>query len=149
MLTIHTDFYVLGHGSGIFDREASPATLKFNNPPRRDVSFLPGGGWVAIAFPTDNPGAWLWHCHIVSPSTKEIHYPVAYFVTSSFSNRHGTLAKVWPCSSWSQRTPSTCPDRTFRIRAGIGKSTGRIQPGRRRTLDCRVLMDRGKRFYAR
>ena len=25
---------------------------------------LPAGGWLAIAFPTDNPGAWLMHCHI-------------------------------------------------------------------------------------
>jgi len=25
---------------------------------------LPGGGWLAIAFPLDNPGAWLMHCHI-------------------------------------------------------------------------------------
>lgn len=26
---------------------------------------LPAGGWLVIAFPTDNPGAWLMHCHIV------------------------------------------------------------------------------------
>lgn len=25
---------------------------------------LPGGGFLAIAFKPDNPGAWLLHCHI-------------------------------------------------------------------------------------
>jgi hypothetical protein len=39
-------------------------TLKLTNPPRRDVVLLPSGGYVVIAFKTDNPGAWLVHCHI-------------------------------------------------------------------------------------
>jgi hypothetical protein len=25
---------------------------------------LPAGGWLVIAFETNNPGAWLLHCHI-------------------------------------------------------------------------------------
>lgn len=25
---------------------------------------MPSGGWLAIAFQTDNPGAWVLHCHI-------------------------------------------------------------------------------------
>lgn len=25
---------------------------------------LPGGGYLVLAFETDNPGAWLMHCHI-------------------------------------------------------------------------------------
>lgn len=25
---------------------------------------LPSGGYLALAFQTDNPGAWLMHCHI-------------------------------------------------------------------------------------
>jgi hypothetical protein len=25
---------------------------------------LPAFGWVVVAFHTDNPGAWLFHCHI-------------------------------------------------------------------------------------
>lgn len=36
----------------------------FNNPPRRDVALLPVGGYIAIAFKTDNPGIWILHCHI-------------------------------------------------------------------------------------
>ncbi|KAK0733004.1 multicopper oxidase-domain-containing protein [Lasiosphaeria miniovina] len=38
--------------------------LKFDNPPRRDVVLLPVNGYIVIAFKTDNPGAWLMHCHI-------------------------------------------------------------------------------------
>lgn len=58
------DFYVLGSGVGVFDKVNSVPSLKFQNPTRRDTAILPGGGWLAIAFPTDNPGAWLMHCHI-------------------------------------------------------------------------------------
>ncbi|KAJ9619830.1 hypothetical protein H2203_008101 [Taxawa tesnikishii (nom. ined.)] len=62
------DFFVLAHGYGTY--EAANPTLNLNNPPRRDVAFLPGdgptgqGGYLVLAFYTDNPGAWLMHCHI-------------------------------------------------------------------------------------
>ena len=55
------DFYVLGAGQGIFNNSQ---TLNYRNPPRRDVAMLPAGGYLVIAFITDNPGAWLMHCHI-------------------------------------------------------------------------------------
>ncbi|PGH04349.1 hypothetical protein AJ79_07130 [Helicocarpus griseus UAMH5409] len=55
------DFSILGSGFGDFP---GPEYLNFKNPPRRDVVTLPELGWVVIAFPTDNPGAWLAHCHI-------------------------------------------------------------------------------------
>jgi hypothetical protein len=38
--------------------------LNFNNPPRRDTATLPASGWLVLAFPANNPGAWLMHCHI-------------------------------------------------------------------------------------
>ena len=61
------DAYVLGssYGPGVFSDEAI-STLNFDNPTRRDTYMLPGVGWVVIAFKADNPGAWLFHCHIVS-----------------------------------------------------------------------------------
>ncbi|KEF57808.1 uncharacterized protein A1O9_05728 [Exophiala aquamarina CBS 119918] len=55
------DFYVLGAGQGIFNNSQ---TLRYKNPPRRDVAMLPASGYLVIAFITDNPGAWLMHCHI-------------------------------------------------------------------------------------
>ncbi|PNS20950.1 Iron transport multicopper oxidase [Sphaceloma murrayae] len=56
------DFFVLGAGGGQFDRAS--ANLNFNNPPRRDTATLPSRGWLALAWPANNPGTWLMHCHI-------------------------------------------------------------------------------------
>lgn len=56
------DFYILGRGAGVWD--GSTNGLTFNNPTRRDVATLPAGGYLLLTFPADNPGAWVWHCHI-------------------------------------------------------------------------------------
>lgn len=58
------DFYVLGAVANSTFAEADIDLLNFTNPPRRDVAFLPTYGWLVVAFITDNPGAWLMHCHI-------------------------------------------------------------------------------------
>ncbi|KAK1984699.1 multicopper oxidase [Colletotrichum cereale] len=67
------DFYILGHsdpatagrGTGTrFNPQTDTSKLNFKNPTRRDVTTLPGRGWLVVAFKTDNPGAWLFHCHI-------------------------------------------------------------------------------------
>lgn len=56
------DFWILAQEAGVFNG----STSHFNtaNPSRRDTATLPGGGYLAIAFQLDNPGAWLCHCHI-------------------------------------------------------------------------------------
>ncbi|KAL2151411.1 hypothetical protein VTH82DRAFT_6509 [Thermothelomyces myriococcoides] len=56
------DFWVLAAGDGVFDGDKNK--FNTNNPARRDVATLPGGGYIAVAFRLDNPGAWLIHCHI-------------------------------------------------------------------------------------
>jgi FtsP/CotA-like multicopper oxidase with cupredoxin domain len=56
------DFFVLAQGTGTYD--SSTTTLTTTNPPRRDTATLPSAGYLVIAFPADNPGAWLMHCHI-------------------------------------------------------------------------------------
>ncbi|KAF4341171.1 laccase-like multicopper oxidase [Fusarium beomiforme] len=59
-----------GHDFALLQQEEnqkydpSKLNLKLDNPPRRDVVLLPGGGFVVIAFKADNPGIWLMHCHI-------------------------------------------------------------------------------------
>ncbi|CAG8921467.1 unnamed protein product [Penicillium salamii] len=53
------DFFVLAQGSNPWDGVVHTA-----NPPRRDTAMLVGNGFLLIAFETDNPGAWLMHCHI-------------------------------------------------------------------------------------
>ncbi|KAI1432537.1 multicopper oxidase-domain-containing protein [Xylaria sp. CBS 124048] len=60
------DFLVLGSSApnaGPFT-PADQASLKGTNPTRRDVTVLPSNGWIALAFRADNPGNWLFHCHI-------------------------------------------------------------------------------------
>ncbi|KAI1188851.1 laccase [Nemania serpens] len=60
------DFLILGTSApnaGFF-KAADVASLNFANPTRRDVTMLPPVGWNVLAFKADNPGAWLFHCHI-------------------------------------------------------------------------------------
>lgn len=56
------DYCVLAQGSTPFD--PNNYTKLLNNPTRRDVAMLPVNGYLLIAFPVDNPGTWLMHCHI-------------------------------------------------------------------------------------
>lgn len=53
------DFSILAQGTGVFN-----GSLITTNPPRRDTAILPPSGWLLISFVTNNPGAWLMHCHI-------------------------------------------------------------------------------------
>lgn len=55
------DFSVLAQGSGAYSTSIS---LNLSNPPRRDTAMLPASGYLVLGFETDNPGAWLMHCHI-------------------------------------------------------------------------------------
>lgn len=52
------DFYVLGAGQQAW-QESDINNLNYNNPTRRDTAMLPSNGWLALAFQTDNPGAWV------------------------------------------------------------------------------------------
>jgi len=56
------DTYVLARGGGLFLDNL--VDVQTTNPPRRDTVNLPQNGFVLLAFQTDNPGAWLFHCHI-------------------------------------------------------------------------------------
>ncbi len=66
----HPQIHLHGHDFAILQQaynqtyNSSQLSLKHDNPPRRDVVLLPRNGFVVIAFKTDNPGAWLIHCHI-------------------------------------------------------------------------------------
>ncbi|KAI8932752.1 hypothetical protein NX059_010242 [Plenodomus lindquistii] len=59
-----------GHDFYVLDSQASAqwsgdiSRLKTDNPIRRDTASLPAGGYLVLAFESDNPGAWLMHCHI-------------------------------------------------------------------------------------
>ncbi|KUJ13129.1 ascomycete fungal laccase from thielavia arenaria [Mollisia scopiformis] len=87
------------------------SSLQLNNPRRRDVTMLPSNGWVVLAFETDNPGAWLFHCHI------------AWHVSSGLSVQYlervqdipgaMNLAAIEPnCNAWNAYYP-TDPDKQY------------------------------------
>ncbi|KAH7150181.1 multicopper oxidase-domain-containing protein [Dactylonectria estremocensis] len=58
------DFALLAQGSNSTKLNTGEVELKFDNPPRRDVALIPTGGYLVVAFRADNPGSWLFHCHI-------------------------------------------------------------------------------------
>ncbi|KAK1996878.1 multicopper oxidase [Colletotrichum falcatum] len=96
------DFLLLGTGSGQFTGAES---LQFENPTRRDVAQLPGSGWMVIAFKTDNPGAWLMHCHIA--------WHVSMGLSVQFLEHKDEIAKTVnlkslqpTCDAWRQYYPT-------------------------------------------
>lgn len=86
------DTFILGTGTGQFSAATHFSQLRFNNPPRRDVALLPGGGWLVIAYPTDNPGAWLMHCHIA--------FHVAMGLSVQFLEKRAQIPLPAPNSEW-------------------------------------------------
>lgn len=117
------DFFILGRSPapanplapGLAPTIFTPAditTLKFDNPPRRDATMLPGFGWLSVAFKNDNPGAWLFHCHVA--------WHVSQGLSVLFLERASEIPKVMDlgqiegnCDAWreySPRNPFLKPD---------------------------------------
>ncbi|KAJ4979049.1 hypothetical protein NE237_009829 [Protea cynaroides] len=57
------DFFVVGQGFGNHDPIKDPPKYNLVDPVQRNTVGVPVGGWVAIRFFADNPGAWFMHCH--------------------------------------------------------------------------------------
>ena len=62
--------------------------LTLDNPPRRDVVLLPTNGYVVIAFRPDNPGTWLFDCHIANHAS--------FGLAVQFLERQQSAAELWP-----------------------------------------------------
>uniref|UniRef100_A0A2N9H721 L-ascorbate oxidase n=1 Tax=Fagus sylvatica TaxID=28930 RepID=A0A2N9H721_FAGSY len=60
------DFWVLGHGTGKFDINKDPKNYNLVNPIMKNTVPVHPYGWTAFRFKADNPGVWLFHCHIES-----------------------------------------------------------------------------------
>uniref|UniRef100_A0ACD5XUI2 Uncharacterized protein n=1 Tax=Avena sativa TaxID=4498 RepID=A0ACD5XUI2_AVESA len=59
------DFWVLGHGDGKFNPAADAWRLMdVKDPIMKNTVPLHPDGWTAIRFHANNPGVWLFHCHI-------------------------------------------------------------------------------------
>jgi FtsP/CotA-like multicopper oxidase with cupredoxin domain len=92
------DFLLLGTGTGTFD-PSNLSGLHFNNPTRRDVAMLPSNGWLALAFQTDNPGAWLMHCHIAWHVSQGLSVQFLERASEIAGNMH--LNQIEPnCNAW-------------------------------------------------
>jgi len=61
-------FWILGSGEGDFPyssvQDVPSSLINLEDPPYRDTVELPASGWAIIRYVSDNPGAWLLHCHI-------------------------------------------------------------------------------------
>jgi FtsP/CotA-like multicopper oxidase with cupredoxin domain len=102
------DFSVLGQGQGPFTPSLI-SSLNFDNPARRDTALLAGQGYTVVGFETDNPGAWLMHCHIAWHASgglsmqfleRPSEIPAAsYALSDSFQNQchnYGAFADTAP-----------------------------------------------------
>jgi hypothetical protein len=117
------DFAILQQVKG----EKFPAGLNLTTtePPRRDVILLPDGGYVVIAFKTDNPGTWLMHCHIAEHASWGLGLQIMERQTDAqarWPSYNGSLAirtvtdgchnwnKWWGnCTNWWPGDGSSCP----------------------------------------
>ncbi|CAL5332898.1 unnamed protein product [Camellia sinensis] len=50
---------------GNFNNETDPKSYNLIDPPELNTTRVPKSGWVTIRFTADNPGVWLWHCHLI------------------------------------------------------------------------------------
>lgn len=94
-----------------FDPAVDLPRLRANNPVRRDVAMLPAKGWLLIAFKTDNPGAWLMHCHIAWHVSGGLS---VQFLERTSELRAGLSAadkKIFNdgCAAWRNYFPSQAP----------------------------------------
>jgi hypothetical protein len=96
------DFWILAQEpSGTFTGNTSSFQLK--NPARRDVATLPGDGYLAIAFQTDNPGAWVCHCHIAWHASEGLSLEIVerqdeIATSGSLEDWASTMAPM--CDAW-------------------------------------------------
>lgn len=60
------DFWVLGYGMGKFNLYSDPNKYNLANPIMKNTVPLHPYGWTAIRFKANNPGVWLFHCHIAA-----------------------------------------------------------------------------------
>ncbi|XP_074306444.1 L-ascorbate oxidase-like [Silene latifolia] len=60
------DFWVLGYGQGKFDPSKDYKKYNLVDPILKNTVPIHPYGWTAIRFKANNPGVWLFHCHIES-----------------------------------------------------------------------------------
>ncbi|PKI43411.1 hypothetical protein CRG98_036168 [Punica granatum] len=83
------NFHVLAQGFGNFDPINDPKKFNLVNPVFRNTIGVPVGGWAVLRFQADNPGVWLFHCHL------DVHLP--WGLATVFVVENGpTLSSILP-----------------------------------------------------
>jgi hypothetical protein len=62
------DYLLLYTGPGKWD--GTTKGWQLDNPPRRDTAIMHPNGYFVMAWPLDNPGIWLLHCHVAWHSSQ-------------------------------------------------------------------------------
>ena len=101
----------------------STAVPNLNNPPRRDVVFLPDGGYLILAFKADNPGVWIMHCHIAFHASMGL----ATQIIENKAQIPDALGLGWDeelipmCKAWDKWTPTNPSDPCMTMPPDLGK----------------------------
>ncbi|RDA94972.1 hypothetical protein CP533_0107 [Ophiocordyceps camponoti-saundersi (nom. inval.)] len=94
------NMYILSSGAGPWDG----TIVRANNPQRRDVQLLTGGGHMVMQFDAaDNPGMWMFHCHIAwhASSGLLMQFVAGHEGIMRLNNGRGIPRKVEKvCSDW-------------------------------------------------
>ncbi|RDA88843.1 hypothetical protein CP532_5484 [Ophiocordyceps camponoti-leonardi (nom. inval.)] len=98
------NMYILSSGTGKWDGKI----VRPSNPQRRDVEMLTPNGHMVMQFDAaDNPGLWMFHCHIAWHASSGL---LMQFVTNHdaiprLNNGRGIPRKIQQvCQNWSQWT---------------------------------------------
>ena len=93
-----------------YNPSTDAATLKVNNPTRRDTTMLPAWGWIAVAFRTNNPGAWLFHCHVAWHASQGFSVQFLEQLSAIPGTVSPGLADITPnCNAWNAWYPANAP----------------------------------------
>ena len=92
------DFVVLS--SGLYAWDKTTTVWQLNNPLRRDTASLPPNGHIVIAFPLDNPGLWLFHCHTAWHSSQGL--------SATILESPGLIMGSGATSDWETVSAPTC-----------------------------------------
>ncbi|KAI1809950.1 multicopper oxidase [Poronia punctata] len=97
-----SDFVILAQDTSPWNETASPSLFNFDNPPRRDTAIVPAGGFLALAFRPDNPGAWLLHCHIAWHASSGLALQILV-QPDNMRRRNGNLDETRRvCKNWAE-----------------------------------------------
>jgi FtsP/CotA-like multicopper oxidase with cupredoxin domain len=106
------DYYILKSGTGTWD--GTTTGLNFNNPTRRDTATMPAGGYLLMAFPADNPGMWVMHCHIAWHASQGLAVQFGEQYSSLQSGIIGDTSELNKgCEEWNKYSYAGNPERPY------------------------------------